>query len=782
MLTKELQLTLQHALSLTIDRRHECLTLEHLLLALLADKVANNILRHCGANLKELESQLEGFLTENCQFIADEEYHSPEQTPSFTRVLEYSIRQAQGAGKYEIDGGNVLAALYQEGHSHAVYLLKKHGVSRLDILNYISHGVSKIGEAPEPVINNEEVDDEERSPALDKPLESFTTNLVAKAAKGLIDPLIGRDAELMRTIQVLCRRRKNNPVYVGDPGVGKTALAEGLARKIYLGEVPNVLKSIEVYQLDMGALLAGTKFRGQFEERLKAVINSLKKRPGSILVIDEIHTIVGAGSVSGGTMDASNILKPVLASGEIRCIGSTTYSEYKASFERDRALARRFQKIEIGEPTILEAIQILQGIKSYYEEHHEVKYTDEAISTAVELSAKYINDRCLPDKAVDVIDEAGAAVKLVDQADRAKVINMHDIELVVARMAKIPPKTVSVSDKERLQDLEKELKAVIFGQDPAIAQVVRAIKLSRSGLGSPDKPIGSFLFAGPTGVGKTELAKQLALALGVEFLRFDMSEYMEKHTVSRLIGAPPGYVGFDQGGLLTDAVNKTPYAVLVLDEIEKAHPDLFNILLQVMDHASLTDNNGKKADFRNVILIMTTNAGAREISKETIGFQEGSPSNQSKQAIEKTFSPEFRNRLDATIMFGSLSQEIIKQVVEKFINELRKQLVDKKVTLELTEVAKEWLAKKGFDKLYGARPMARLIQVEVKEQLAEEILFGTLQNGGLAVIDLQDNKIKVNSSKKVDEKPVEKADEKIVDAEKPVKVDKRRKKILTKEE
>ena len=781
MLTKELQLTLQHALSLTIDRRHECLTLEHLLLALLADKVANNILKHCGANLKELESQLEGFLTENCQFIADEEYNSPEQTPSFTRVLEYSVRQAQGAGKYEIDGGNVLAALYQEGHSHAVYLLKKHGVSRLDILNYISHGVSKIGEAPEPIINNEEVDDEERSPALDKPLESFTTNLVAKAAKGLIDPLIGRDAELMRTIQVLCRRRKNNPVYVGDPGVGKTALAEGLARKIHLGEVPNVLKSVEVYQLDMGALLAGTKFRGQFEERLKAVINSLKKRPGSILVIDEIHTIVGAGSVSGGTMDASNILKPVLASGEIRCIGSTTYSEYKASFERDRALARRFQKIEIGEPTISEAIQILQGIKSYYEEHHEVKYTDEAISTAVELSAKYINDRCLPDKAVDVIDEAGAAVKLVDQVDRAKVINTHDIELVVARMAKIPPKTVSVSDKERLQDLEKELKSVIFGQDPAIAQVVRAIKLSRSGLGSPDKPIGSFLFAGPTGVGKTELAKQLALALGVEFLRFDMSEYMEKHTVSRLIGAPPGYVGFDQGGLLTDAVNKTPYAVLVLDEIEKAHPDLFNILLQVMDHASLTDNNGKKADFRNVILIMTTNAGAREISRETIGFQEGSPSNQSKQAIEKTFSPEFRNRLDATIMFGSLSQEIIKQVVEKFINELRKQLIDKKVTLELTEVAKEWLAKKGFDKLYGARPMARLIQVEVKEQLAEEILFGTLQNGGFAVIDLQDNKIKVNSSNKADEK----GGEKLVEpekAEKPVKVDKRRKRTLTKEE
>lgn len=774
MLTKELQLTLQHALSLTIDRRHECLTLEHLLLALLADKVASNILRHCGANLKELESQLEAFLTENCQFIADEEYNSPEQTPSFTRVLEYSIRQAQGAGKYEIDGGNVLAALFQEGHSHAVYLLKKQGVSRLDILNFISHGVSKINETPEPVINNEETDDEESSPVLDKPLEAFTSNLVAKAAKGLIDPLIGRDAELTRTIQVLCRRRKNNPVYVGDPGVGKTALAEGLARKIYLGEVPNVLKSVEVYQLDMGALLAGTKFRGQFEERLKAVINSLKKRPGAILVIDEIHTIVGAGSVSGGTMDASNILKPVLASGEIRCIGSTTYSEYKASFERDRALARRFQKIEIGEPTISEAIQILQGIKTYYEDHHEVKYTDEAISTAVELSAKYINDRCLPDKAVDVIDEAGAAVKLVDDVSRAKIINTHDIELVVARMAKIPPKTVSVSDKDRLQNLEKELRAVIFGQDPAITQVVRSIKLSRSGLGNPDKPIGSFLFAGPTGVGKTELAKQIALALGVEFLRFDMSEYMEKHTVSRLIGAPPGYVGFDQGGLLTDAVNKTPYAVLVLDEIEKAHSDLFNILLQVMDHASLTDNNGKKADFRNIILIMTTNAGAREINKETIGFQEGSPVNQSKQAIEKTFSPEFRNRLNATVMFSSLNQEIIKQVVDKFVNELRTQLVEKNVTLELSEAAREWLAKKGFDRLYGARPMARLIQSEVKEQLAEEILFGLLQNGGQALIDLQDNKIKVTSSKKIDEKVV-------LEETKP-KVDRRGKRKLVKEE
>lgn len=751
MLTKDLQITLQYALSLTISRRHESLTLEHLLLALLADKLASDILRKCGADLKVLEKELEKFLEDNFDPISEKEYHSPEQTPSFNRVLEYAIRQAQGAGKYEIDAGNVLAALYQESHSHAVYLLKKQGVTKLDILNYISHGVAKVEQDYEPVKVNEETDDEEHSPALEKALESFTSNLVAKAAKGMIDPLIGRDAELTRTIQVLCRRRKNNPVYVGDPGVGKTALAEGLARKIHLGEVPSVLKTAEVYQLDMGALLAGTKFRGQFEERLKAVINSLKKRPGAILVIDEIHTIVGAGSVSGGTMDASNILKPVLASGEIRCIGSTTYSEYKASFERDRALARRFQKIEIGEPTLSETIEILQGLKSYYENHHEVSYTDEAIKSAVELSAKYINDRCLPDKAIDVIDEAGAAVKLLEIDKRPKHIDTDQIELVVARMAKIPPKTVSVSDKERLQNLEKDLKGVIFGQDPAIHQVARTIKLSRAGLGNPDKPIGSFLFAGPTGVGKTELAKQLALALGVEFLRFDMSEYMEKHTVSRLIGAPPGYVGFDQGGLLTDAVNKTPYSVLVLDEIEKAHPDLFNILLQVMDHASLTDNNGKKADFRNVILIMTTNAGAREINKETIGFNEGFPVNQSKQAIEKTFSPEFRNRLDSTIIFSPLTPEIIKQVVEKFINELRNQLIEKNVSLELTTVAKEWFAKHGFDRLYGARPMARLIQSQVKEQLAEELLFGCLQNGGSAIIDVKNDKIIVNPKNKEEE-------------------------------
>ncbi|MFY9221922.1 MAG: ATP-dependent Clp protease ATP-binding subunit ClpA [Blastocatellia bacterium] len=751
MLTKDLQITLQYALSLTISRRHESLTLEHLLLALLADKLASDILRKCGADLKFLEKELEKFLEENFDPISEKEYHSPEQTPSFNRVLEYAIRQAQGAGKYEIDAGNVLAAIYQESHSHAVYLLKKQGVTKLDILNYISHGVGKVEQDYEPVRVNEETDEEEHNPVLEKALESFTSNLVAKAAKGMIDPLIGRDAELTRTIQVLCRRRKNNPVYVGDPGVGKTALAEGLARKIHLGEVPSVLKTAEVYQLDMGALLAGTKFRGQFEERLKAVINSLKKRPGAILVIDEIHTIVGAGSVSGGTMDASNILKPVLGSGEIRCIGSTTYSEYKASFERDRALARRFQKIEIGEPTLSETIEILKGLKSYYEAHHEVSYTDEAIKAAVELSAKYINDRCLPDKAIDVIDEAGAAVKLLEVDKRPKSIDTDQIELVVARMAKIPPKTVSVSDKERLQNLEKELKGVIFGQDPAIAQVARSIKLSRAGLGNPDKPIGSFLFAGPTGVGKTELAKQLALALGVEFLRFDMSEYMEKHTVSRLIGAPPGYVGFDQGGLLTDAVNKTPYSVLVLDEIEKAHPDLFNILLQVMDHASLTDNNGKKADFRNVILIMTTNAGAREINKETIGFNEGFPVNQSKQAIEKTFSPEFRNRLDATIIFSSLTAEIIKQVVEKFINELRSQLVEKNVSLELTTTAKEWFAKHGFDRLYGARPMARLIQSQVKEQLAEELLFGCLQNGGSAIIDVENDKIIVVPKNKMEE-------------------------------
>jgi ATP-dependent Clp protease ATP-binding subunit ClpA len=559
--------------------------------------------------------------------------------------------------------------------------------------------------------------------------------------------LIGRISELERTIQVLCRRRKNNPLYVGDPGVGKTAIAEGLALKIQQGEVPDVLKDKEVYALDMGALIAGTKYRGEFEQRLKAVILALKRKPGVILFIDEIHTIVGAGAVSGGSMDASNILKPALASGDIRCIGSTTYNEYKASFERDRALARRFQIIEISQPNIADTIQILQGLKTYYEEHHGVRYSDEAVRAAAELSAKHINDKFLPDKAIDVIDEVGASVKLKPEAERPEVISEQEVELVVAKMAKIPPKTVSVSDKERMQNLETDLKGVIYGQEHAIAQLVNAIKLSRSGLANPDKPIGSFLFSGPTGVGKTELAKQLARTLGVEFIRFDMSEYMEKHTVSRLIGAPPGYVGFDQGGLMTDAIRRTPYAVMVLDEIEKAHPDVFNILLQVMDHATLTDNNGKKADFRNVIMIMTTNAGARELSGSRVGFKYADSGgvagtgSKAKGAIERTFSPEFRNRLDAWIAFETLSFETIGRVVDKFIGELRVQLVDKKVEIELTAPARVWLANKGFDKLYGARPMARLIQSKIKEPLANEILFGKLQGGGKVIVNERDGEI-----------------------------------------
>jgi ATP-dependent Clp protease ATP-binding subunit ClpA len=588
-------------------------------------------------------------------------------------------------------------------------------------------------------VEGEEAD----APVARDPLAAFTVNLVERAAAGHIDPLIGRAPELERTIQILCRRRKNNPIYVGEPGVGKTAIAEGLALKIHQGEVPEALAGAQVYALDMGAILAGTKYRGEFEQRFKGVISALKKRPGSILFIDEIHTIVGAGAVSGGSMDASNIIKPALATGDLRCIGSTTYGEYKAAFERDRALARRFQKIEVGEPTVEETIEILDGLKSYYEEHHGVRYSAEALQVAAELAAKYLHDRFLPDKAIDVMDEAGAAAKLLPAEKRPEVISPRDVETVIARMAKIPPKTVVSSERERLRDLGSRLRAVIFGQDHAIDQIVNAIKLSRSGLGHPEKPVGSFLFSGPTGVGKTELAKQLAVALGVEFLRFDMSEYAESHTVSRLIGAPPGYVGFDQGGLLTDAINKTPYAVLVLDEIEKAHPNLFNILLQVMDHATLTDNNGKKADFRNVILIMTTNAGAREISEGGIGFQKDVGRGQGRGAIERTFSPEFRNRLDAWIAFAPLSFEIIERVVDKFIGELNAQLKEKKIAVRLSREARAWLAGRGFDRLYGARPMARLIQSKIKEPLAEKLLFERTESGagggGEVLIDEQED-------------------------------------------
>ena len=750
MFTRELEETLDRAFKEAINRRHEFLTLEHVLLSLLQDRTARDVIRHCRGDVKKLQRELEVFLTEKIDPLPDTSDGIPEQTPAFQRVLQRATLQAQGSGQELIDGSNILAAIYQERRSYAVYLLERQGITRLDVLKYISHGVSKIeadgdGEK-EPALPHEH--EEEEAPIND-PLAAFTENLIERASKGRIDPLIGREAEVTRTIQVLCRRRKNNPIYVGDPGVGKTAIAEGLALKIQLGEVPEVLLSAEVYALDMGALLAGTKYRGEFEQRLKAVITALKQKPNVILFIDEIHTIVGAGAVSGGSMDASNILKPALASGEIRCIGSTTYPEYKASFERDRALARRFQKIEVGEPSLEDTIKILHGLKPTYEAHHGVAFTEEAIKAAAELAAKYINDRFLPDKAIDVIDEAGAAVKMLAAELRPKEITAHDIELIVARIAKIPPKTVSVSDKDRLQVLESELKAVIYGQDHAIAQVARAIKLSRAGLSTPTKPVGSFLLSGPTGVGKTELAKQLAKTLGIEFLRFDMSEYMESHTVSRLIGAPPGYVGFDQGGLLTDAINKTPHCVLLLDEIEKAHPDLFNILLQVMDHATLTDNNGKKADFRNVIILMTTNAGAREMSSEGIGFKTGdnvtaASGSKGKGAIERMFTPEFRNRLDGWIAFEPLSFEVALRVADKFIKEVQVMLVEKQVTLELTDEARQWLAKKGYDKLFGARPMARLVQSKIKEPLADEILFGKLQQGGNVVVTVSEDDIKLN--------------------------------------
>ena len=746
MITRELQETLAAAVDEAIRRRHEYVTLEHLLYALLSDRTAANVIRQCGGRIPQLKRELEKFFDENILPRAGDLTELPEQTVTFQRVLEYALLQAEGSGQKEVNGGNILAALYQAERSHAVFLLRQQGVTRLDVLNYLAHGISKLSPQGTPGRVEAGEDEEQQAPA--DPLAAFTVNLVERAAAGGIDPLIGRTAEVERTIQILCRRRKNNPIYVGEPGVGKTAIAEGLARKIHLNEVPEALRGAHVYALDMGAVLAGTKYRGEFEQRFKAIINALKKIPGAILFIDEIHTIVGAGAVSGGSMDASNIIKPALATGELRCIGSTTYGEYKAAFERDRALARRFQKIEIGETSVEETVAILDGLKSYYEKHHGVRYTADALRIAAELSAKYLHDRFLPDKAIDVIDEAGAAVKLLPPEKRPKTIRPKDVETVVARMAKIPPKTVVSDEKDRLRELDKELQAVIYGQDHAIEQITNAIKLARAGLGQPEKPVGSFLFSGPTGVGKTELAKQLARVLGVNFLRFDMSEYAEAHTVSRLIGAPPGYVGFDQGGLLTDAINKTPYAVLVLDEIEKAHPNLFNILLQVMDHATLTDNNGKKADFRNVILIMTTNAGAQELSAGGIGFQTNSTGRgKGRGAIERTFSPEFRNRLDAWIAFEPLSFEVIERVVDKFIGELNAQLAEQKTTVRLTEPARAWLAEHGFDRQFGARPMARLIQTKIKAPLAEEILFGQLTTGGEVLVDVQDKELVLRFAK-----------------------------------
>jgi ATP-dependent Clp protease ATP-binding subunit ClpA len=753
MIAKSLQATFEFAVNEALRRRHEYVTLEHLLFALLHDGGAAAVVKSCGGDVDQLKKQLDDFMRKTFEELPSDADIQPVLTTMLQRVIQYAQLHAQSSGQKEVDTGQMLAALYQAERSQAVYLLRSQGINKLDILSFLSHGVGRnAAGTPSPAVV---AGDDEGSSSGD-PLKSFAVNLLERAKKGEIDPLIGRAPELERTIQTLCRRRKNNPLLVGEPGVGKTAIAEGLALKIYKKEVPPVLADAEVWSLDMGAVLAGTKYRGEFEQRLKAVITALVEKKDAILFIDEIHTIVGAGAVSGGTMDASNILKPAIASGKLRCIGSTTYVEYKASFERDRALARRFQKIEVGEPTVEETIEILKGLKRFYEEHHGVAFTDEALRQAAELTAKYVHDRHLPDKAIDVLDEAGARARMFRGTSSAgaslgavlpatappvDTIDVHEVEQVVARMAKIPPRTVAVSEKERLQHLEADLRKVIYGQDHAIKQVVSAIKVARSGLGQPEKPVGSFLFSGPTGVGKTELAKQLASALGIEFIRFDMSEYMEPHTVSRLIGAPPGYVGFDQGGLLTDAIVRTPYAVLVLDEIEKAHPNLFSILLQVMDHATLTDNNGKKADFRNVILIMTTNAGGREMTEGGVGFRNNPGSGRGRGTIERAFAPEFRNRLDGWIAFEPLRFETIERVVDKFIEELRVQLAAKNVTLELTAPGRAWLASNGYDKAFGARPMSRLIHQKLKEPLVDAILFGSLQDGGQVVVDVEGSEL-----------------------------------------
>ncbi|MEW6431590.1 MAG: ATP-dependent Clp protease ATP-binding subunit ClpA [Myxococcota bacterium] len=742
-IAKELQASIRFALSEARRMRHEYLTLEHLLLGLLKDPRTLEVLKACGARPERVKSRLDKFLDETVERLPEGVDAEPQQTIGVERVLQRAAFHALSAEQKVMDSADVLVALFREADSQALFFLKEEGLTRYDLLNYVSHGIRKesdgVGGAEEEAESSGGVgpmdDDEGGAGPAKNPLEAYCTHLNAEAEKGHIDPLIGRTLELERTIQVLCRRRKNNPLYVGDAGVGKTAIAEGLALAIHEKRVPDALKDSQIYSLDMGALLAGTKFRGQFEERLKAVLKALTAHDDAILFIDEIHTIVGAGATSGGSMDASNLLKPALASGKLRCIGSTTHQEFKSSFERDRALSRRFQRIDVNEPSVEETILILKGLAPRYEEHHRVKYDEEALRVAAEMSAKYVNEKFLPDKAIDVIDEAGAIDRL--RKEPTGKVTVHDVETVVAKMARIPPKTVAVDEREQLRNLETELKAVIFGQDRAIDELSAAIKLSRSGLRSPEKPIGSFLFAGPTGVGKTELAKQLARVLGVEFLRFDMSEYSEQHAVSRLIGAPPGYVGFDQGGLLTDAVRKTPHAVVLLDEIEKAHPELFNILLQVMDHATLTDNNGRKADFRNIILIMTTNAGAREMKARSVGFGDRPTvdASKSKEALERTFSPEFRNRLDATVQFGGLTKEIILQVVDKEVKALQDLLSEKKVTVELTAKAREWLADKGYDAEFGARPMGRAVDNALKKPMAEALLFGSLKNGGRAVAD-----------------------------------------------
>ncbi|HYH39001.1 MAG TPA: ATP-dependent Clp protease ATP-binding subunit ClpA [Azospirillum sp.] len=743
MLSRNLEQTLHRALAYANERRHEYATLEHLLLALTEDSDAMAVLRACGVELDRLRTELSDYLDNELANLVTSRPDDAKPTAGFQRVLQRAAIHVQSSGREEVTGANVLVALFSERESHAVYFLQEQEMTRFDAVNYISHGIAKAPGRSETKRVSGSDDDAAAEKVVKKgseALEAYCVNLNKKAAGGKIDPLIGREQEVERTIQILCRRSKNNPLYVGDPGVGKTAIAEGLARRIVHGEVPEVLKSATIFSLDMGSLLAGTRYRGDFEERLKAVISELEAQDNAILFIDEIHTVIGAGATSGGAMDASNLLKPALASGTLRCVGSTTYKEYRNYFEKDRALVRRFQKIDVNEPSIEDAIKILTGIKPYYEKHHRVSYTNDAIRSAVELSAKYIGDRKLPDKAIDIIDEVGAAQMLLPENKRKKKIGVKDVEAVVAKIARIPPKSVSRDDKEVLQNLERDLKTMVFGQEKAIDALVSAIKLARAGLREPEKPIGNYLFTGPTGVGKTEVARQLSHTLGIELIRFDMSEYMERHTVSRLIGAPPGYVGFDQGGLLTDSIDQHPHCVLLLDEIEKAHPDLFNILLQIMDHGKLTDHNGKSVDFRNVILIMTSNAGASDMAKPAIGFERERRVGEDMEAIEKLFTPEFRNRLDAIIPFAALSQEVINRVVDKFIMQLEAQLEDRGVSIELTDAAREWLGKKGYDPLYGARPLGRVIQEHIKKPLAEEVLFGKLSKGGLVRVTVKDDK------------------------------------------
>ncbi|MDR3436928.1 ATP-dependent Clp protease ATP-binding subunit ClpA [Telmatospirillum sp.] len=744
MLSRNLEQSLHRALALASERRHEYATLEHLLMALTEDQDAISVLRASNVDLDRLRRDLTDFIDTALSDLVTGRVGDPKPTAGFQRVVQRAAIHVQSSGREEVTGANVIVALFSERESHAVYFLQLQDMTRLDAVNYISHGIAKAPGRNQPRSVHGADDDSKAETVVKKgqeALSAYCVNLNRKAAQGKIDPLIGREMEIERTIQILCRRSKNNPLYVGDPGVGKTAIAEGLARRIVKGEVPEVLANATIFSLDMGALLAGTRYRGDFEERLKAVVSELEALEGAILFIDEIHTVIGAGATSGGSMDASNLLKPALASGSLRCIGSTTYKEFRNHFEKDRALVRRFQKIDVNEPSVEDAVKILHGLKPYYEAHHRVRYTNDAIRASVELAVRYIGDRKLPDKAIDVIDEVGAARMLLPESKRRKTVTVRDIEEIVAKIARVPPKSVSTNDMEVLRSLERDLKTLVFGQDVAIEALASAIKLARAGLREPEKPIGCYLFSGPTGVGKTEVARQLARILGIELTRFDMSEYMERHSVSRLIGAPPGYVGFDQGGLLTDAIDQHPHSVLLLDEIEKAHPDLFNILLQVMDHGKLTDHNGKTVDFRNVILIMTTNAGASDLAKPTIGFNRESREGDDQEAIKRLFTPEFRNRLDSIIPFASLGPDVVSRVVDKFVIQLESQLGDRDVTIELSDEARVWLAEKGFDRLFGARPLSRIIQEYIKKPLAEELLFGRLSKGGVVKVAVKDGKL-----------------------------------------